>query len=304
METVLLPALINGAIDGVTLFLVAVGLNLIFGVMGVLNVAHGSFYAIGAFAAASAWGLLAAGHLTPWLTYPALFVIAAVVGSACGPLVERTLLRSTYTAETRTQAESLQLLITYALFLILEDVQRIVWGVQPYYTGQGLLLLGRSQIAGMSYTNYQLLLMPVGAAVFLALRWFLRHAAIGRFVVAATESPDMAYAMGINVNWVRGFAFALGTALAALGGALSSPTIGVSLGIGADMAVLSFAVAAVAGLGQIEGALLASLIIGVARAFAVFTAPELSSVAPFVIMVLVLVFKPYGLMGVPQRRRI
>jgi branched-chain amino acid transport system permease protein len=304
METVVIPTFVNGLIDGGTLFLVAVGLNLIFGVMGVLNVAHGSFYAIGAFAAASAWGLLAAAHVTPWLTFPALFVIAAAIGGTCGPLVERSLLRFTYAAESRTQAESLQLLITYALFLVLEDVQKMVWGVQPYYTGQALLLLGRSRIAGLSYTNYQLLLIPLAAAVFLALRWFLRRAAAGRFVVAVIESPDMAYAMGINVGWVRGFAFALGTALAALGGALSSPTIGVSIGIGADMAVLSFAVAAVGGLGQIEGAVIASLIIGIAHALAVFVFPELSSVAPFVIMLVVLLFKPYGLMGVPQRRRI
>jgi branched-chain amino acid transport system permease protein len=304
VTTIVLPALLNGLIDGVTLFLVAVGLNLIFGVMGVLNVAHGSFYAIGAFAAASVWLLLPSLHASPLWGYPAMLVIAALVGGALGPVVERVVLRSTYAAGSATAREGLQLLTTYALFLILEDVQQIVWGVQPYYTGQGLLLLGRSNIAGLPYTNYQLLLLPVGAAVFLGLRWFLRRAAVGRFIVAVTESVEMSYAMGINVAWVRGFSFALGTALAALGGALSAPTIGVSIGIGADMVVLSFAVAAVAGLGQIEGALIASLLIGVARAAAVFIAPELSSVAPYIIMTVVLLFKPYGLLAVPQRRRI
>lgn len=304
MTTLALPALLNGLIDGVTLFLVAAGLNLIFGVMGVLNVAHGSFYAIGAFAAASAWLFLASVHASPLWGYPAMLVVAALVGVVLGPPVERIVLRPTYAACTTTAREGLQLLITYALFLILEDVQQIVWGVQPYYTGEGLQLLGRTRIAGLPYTNYQLLLLPVGAAVFLGLHWFLRRAVVGRFIVAVTEGADIAYAMGIDVAWVRGFSFALGTALAALGGALSSPAIGVSVGIGADMVVLSFAVAAVAGLGQTEGAMIASLIIGVARAVAVFVVPELSSVAPYVIMAVVLLFKPYGLLAAPQKRRI
>src|SRR5579864_6630674 len=190
METTVIPALINGLIQGGTLFLVAVGLNLILGVMGVLNVAHGSFYAIGAFAAASAWGVLSGGQIPPWVTFPALFVIAAAIGAACGPLVERLLIRPTYAVESRTQVESLQLLITYALFLILEDVQKMVWGSQPYYTGQALLLFGSSGIGGLAYTNYQLLLIPIGAAVFLALRGSLRHTPSGRFVVAVAESPD------------------------------------------------------------------------------------------------------------------
>ena len=304
METTVIPALINGLIQGGTLFLVAVGLNLILGVMGVLNVAHGSFYAIGAFAAASAWGVLSGGQMPAWVTFPALFVIAAAIGATCGPIVERLLIRPTYSVESRTQVESLQLLITYALFLILEDVQKMVWGTQPYYTGQALLLLGRSQIGALAYTNYQLLLIPLAVAVYLALRWYFRYAPSGRFVVAVAEAPDMAAAMGINVGWILGFAFALGTALAALGGALSAPTIGVSIGIGADMAVLSFAVAAVAGLGRIDGAVVAAAIIGVAHAAAVFVLPELSSVAPFAIMLVILLFKPFGLMGTPQRRRI
>lgn len=296
--------LANGLIDGATLFLVAVGLNLIFGVLGVLNVAHGSFYAIGAFAAASAWLLIAHAHLPPWLIYPALVIVAAAVGVGFGPVVERVLLRSTYAVGSRVGSESLQLLTTYALFLMLEDIQKLVWGVQPYYTGDILLLLGRARIAGVPYTGYQLLLLPVAGAVLVGMRLFLRRTTLGRFVVAVAENAEMASAMGINVGWVWGASFSLGTALAALGGALSSPEIGVSVGIGADMVVLSFAVAAVAGLGQIEGAALASFLIGTARAAAVFVAPELSSVAPYLIMLAVLLVRPYGLLGVPQQRRL
>jgi branched-chain amino acid transport system permease protein len=302
--TAALLILANGLVDGATLFLVAVGLNLIFGVAGVLNVAHGSFYALGAFSAATAWAWIAHAHAPPWLVYPAFVAAAGALGVALGPAVERVLVRPTYAAGAGMKRESLQLLTTYALFLVLEDVQKMVWGVQPYYTGEVLLLAGRTRLGGVLFTNYQLLLLPAAGAVLLGLRYFLRRTTTGRFVVAVTETPEMAAALGIDVGGVRGASFALGTALAALGGALSSPEIGVAVGIGADMVVLSFAVAAVAGLGRIEGAAVAALLIGVARAAAVFVVPELSSVAPYLIMLAVLLVKPYGLAGAPEKRRL
>src|SRR5699024_8660464 len=123
-------AIINGVTYGATLFLVAVGLSLVFGVLRILNVAHGSFYAIGAFAAASAWLLISSLGLSPYLIYPALFLAAALVGIALGPILERLLLRWTYTAGAASQRENLQLLATYAIFLILEDAQKLLWGVQ------------------------------------------------------------------------------------------------------------------------------------------------------------------------------
>ncbi len=300
----LISATINGITYGTTLFLVAVGLSLVFGVLRVLNVAHGSFYAIGAFTAASAWLLISSLHLSPFLVYPALFVGAALIGAALGPVVERFGLRWTYGAGSPAERENLQLLATYAIFLILEDVQKLVWGVQPYYSGGALRLLGNTTIAGIPYTNYQLLLIPLAIVLLLGLRWGLRHTVTGKFVVAVEENPEMATAMGINVGWVYAATFAVGTALAALGGALSSPTIGVSTGIGAQMIVLSFAVVAVAGLGQIEGAAIAALVIGIAYSMAVFFFAELSSVVPYLIMVAVLLVRPYGLFGAPGKRRI
>lgn len=300
----LLSATINGVTYGATLFLVAVGLSLVFGVLRVLNVAHGSFYAIGAFTAASAWILISSLNLSPYLIYPALFISAALVGIVLGPVLERFLLRWTYGVGSLSERENLQLLATYAIFLILEDVQKLVWGVQPYYSGSALRLLGNTRIAGIPYTNYQLLLVPVAILVLIGLRWALRRTVTGKFVVAVEENPEMAAAMGINVGWVYTVSFAVGSALAALGGSLSSPTIGVSIGIGAEMIVLSFAVVAVAGLGQIEGAAVAALVIGIAYSMAVFFFAELSSVVPYLIMVAVLLVKPYGLFGVPEKRRI
>lgn len=300
----LLSATINGITYGAILFLVAVGLSLVYGVLRILNVAHGSLYAIGAFTAASAWVLISSLHWPLWLIYPALFVSAAMAGVVLGPVLERFLLRWTYTSGSAGERENLQLLATYAIFLILEDVQKLVWGLQPYYSGGALRLLGNTRIAGIPYTNYQLLMVPLAALVLVGLRWTLRHTVIGKSLVAVRENPEVAAAMGINVKRVFMLSFTAGSILAALGGALASPTIGVSIGIGAQMIVLSFAVVAVAGLGQIGGAAVAALVIGIAYSITVFFFSELSSVVPYLIMVAVLVFKPHGLFGAPEKRRI
>lgn len=300
----LLLATVSGVSYGATLFLVAVGLSLIFGVLRVLNVAHGSFYAMGAFTAASAWLLISSLHLPPYLIYPALLLVALLVGGVLGPILERFLLRWTYSVSSLSERENLQLLATYAIFLILEDVQKLVWGVQPYYSGGALRLLGNSQIAGITYTNYQLLLIPVAILTLVGLRWILRHTVIGKFVVVVADDPEMGAAMGINVSRILTISFAAGSVLAALGGALSSPTIGVSIGMGADMIVLSFAVVAVAGLGQIEGAALVALFIGIVHSIAVFFFAELSAVVPYLIMLAVLLVRPYGLFGTREKRRI
>lgn len=297
-------ATISGVTHGATLFLVAVGLSLIFGVLRILNVAHGSFYAIGAFTAASAWLLLGWLQVSPYLIYPALFVSAVLVGVVLGPVLERFLLRWTYDVGSLSEREYLQLLTTYAIFLVLENLQKLVWGVSPYYSAAALRLLGNTRIAGIPYTNYQLLLVPVAIVVLVALRWALRHTVLGKFVVAVQEDADMAAAVGINVGRIYTVVFVLGSVLAALGGSLSSPTIGVTIGIGAQMIVLSFAVVAVAGLGQIGGAAVAALIIGIAHAMAVFFFPEFSSVMPYIIMVAVLLVKPYGLFARAEKRRI
>lgn len=300
----LLSACINGVTDGATLFLVAVGLSLIFGVLRVLNVAHGSFYAFGAFTAASAWLLIAALHLAPVFIYPALLLSALVVGVGLGPALERLLLRWTFRIEPVAQRENIQLLATYAIFLILDDVQTLIWGGQPYYSGGALRLLGITRIQGIGYTNYQLLLVPVAIVVLVGLRAMLRRTVIGKFVLAVAEDPEMASSMGIPVGRIYTFAFTLGAVLAALGGALASPTIGVTSGIGAQMIVLSFAVVAIAGLGQIAGAAAAALFIGVAHSIAVFFLPDLSAVIPYLIMLLVLMFRPYGLFTTAPVRRI
>ncbi len=296
----ILLACLDGIAYAALVFMVAVGLTLIFGVLRILNVAHGSFYAVGAYTAASLGLGIAAAGLSPWLTFPALLLSAALVGGALGVLIERQLLRRVYVKE-----EVLQLLVTFAVFMILEDVQRLIWGVQPYFADMPLRLLGTLQVGGVYYTRYQLLLLPAAALLTLLwLRWFLRRTLQGRLIMAVTEDPEMATAVGIDANRVYTVTFVIGACLAALGGALASPTTSLVPGIGTDMIVLSFAVVATAGLGQVEGAAVTALFIGLGRSLAVYMAPELEVLVPYLIMMVVLLLRPQGLFGAAAVRRI
>ena len=238
--------------------------------------------------------------MSPWLTFPALIVSAALVGGVLGVLIERQLLQRIYVKE-----EVLQLLVTFAVFMILEDVQRLVWGVQPYFVDTPLRLLGTLEVGGVYYTRYQLLLLPATAVlVLIGLRWFLRHTLQGKLITAVTEDHEMAMAVGIDASRVYVVTFVIGAFFAALGGALASPTTSLVPGIGTDMIVLSFAVVATAGLGQVEGAALAALMIGLGRSLAVYLMPEVEVLVPYLIMVLVLLVRPQGLFGVVSVRRI
>jgi branched-chain amino acid transport system permease protein len=298
--TLLILAVFDGIAYGALVFLVAVGLTLVFGVMRILNVAHGSFYALGAYAAASLGLLLSKYGLSPWLMYPLFAVAAAAVGIAVGGVMERFLLQRIYAKE-----EALQLLVTFSVFMILDNAQRLIWGVQPYFYTDPLRLLGNVRIAGITYTSYQVIFLPlVALSVLFGLRWFLRNTLAGSVIVAVTEDREAATAIGINARKVFFLTFVIGATLASLGGALASPTTSVLPGIGAEMIVLSFAVAATAGLGQIEGAALAALMIGLGRSIAVFFAPEFEVLMPYLIMVVVLLIRPEGLFGKTAARKI
>ncbi|MFC4353278.1 branched-chain amino acid ABC transporter permease [Fodinicurvata halophila] len=297
---ILVLTVLDGIAYGALVFLVAVGLTLVFGVMRILNVAHGSFYALGAYAAASLGLVLTAYGISPWFAYP-LFVVAAVaVGVSVGGLMERFILRPIY-----GQEQYLQLLVTFAVFMILDNAQRLIWGVQPYFYTEPLSLLGNVSVVNITYTSYQVIFLPLVALVILfGLRWFLRHTLAGSLIVAVTEDREAATAIGINARKVFFLTFVIGTSLASLGGALASPTTSVLPGMGAQMIVLSFAVAATAGLGQIGGAAITALMIGLGRSAAVFFMPELEVVVPYLIMVIVLLFRPEGLFGKTTARKI
>jgi branched-chain amino acid transport system permease protein len=293
-----LPLIVDGLADAALIFFVAVGLTLVFSVVRILNVAHGSFYAFGAYLSVVI-GTIFAGRGWPLLSLTALVISPLLVALAFGPLIERTLLRWTY-----GRPEALQILVTFGLFLILEDLQKVVFGVQPYSQDLPMQLLGTSHIGGIVYLNYQLLLIVLALAVGVSLRVLLKKSRIGKLIIAVVADEELARTVGIDAPRVFMLAFSVGVFLAALGGALASPTIGVAPGLGAEIIVLAFAVAAIGGLGQIEGAALASILIGFTRVAAIYYAPEFQPVVPYLVMLLVLIVRPYGLFGSIGLRRI
>ena len=302
MNLDLLPlALADGFSYAGLLFLVALGLTLIFGVMRILNVAHGALYAFGGYTAASlVQFIMGRGDPPTILLIVALFAAALVVGAALGCLLEIGLLR-----RVQDKDPVLQLLISFGAFLILDDVQLLIWGGSPYTASEVSGRLGTIELFGVTYTTYQLLLIPIVAlCAYGLLQYFLRYTRIGRQVVAVTHNAEVATALGIHAKRIRLVTFVVGAILGALGGALSVPTTSLVPGVGTDMIVLSFSVVATAGLGQITGALIAALMIGMARSVAVYTFPELEVVVPYLIMVLVLLIRPYGLFTVAQARKI
>lgn len=299
-QQLFLLATLDGLSYAALLFLVALGMTLVFGVMHILNMAHGSMYAFGGYAAASLGLWAAAAGVPPVWSFVLLLVAAIGVGTVLGALMEISLLRKIYTKEPM-----LQLLVTFAAFMIFEDLQRMIWGTQPYFVSGIVNYLGVADVMGITYTRYQLFVLPTAAIViFLALRYFLKHGRMGRQIVAVAHNREVSMAMGINVKRICLLTFIVGSILGALGGALASPTTSWVPGLGAEMIVLSFAVVATAGLGQIEGALVAAVLIGLARSFSIYLLPELEVLVPYLIMVLVLLFRPQGLFSVAQARRV
>lgn len=298
MLSAYIPLVVDGLADAALIFFVAVGLTLVFSVMRILNVAHGSFYALGAYASVVI-GIWLTGRGGPILGLAALVVSPILIAVLLGPLIERTLLRWTY-----GRPEALQILVTFGLFLILEDAQKLLFGVQPYANAAPMQIFGISQIGGIVYLNYQLLLIAMAIAVAVGLRLMLKHMRIGKLIVAVVTDQEVAQTLGIDSSRVFILAFSLGVFLAALGGALASPTVGVAPGLGSETIVLAFAVAAIGGLGQIEGAALAAILVGLTRSAAIYFAPEFQPVAPYLVMLAVLLVRPYGLFGSVGLRRI
>ncbi len=289
---------VDGLADAALIFFVAVGLTLVFSVVRILNVAHGSFYAIGAYLSVVI-GTALSSYGWPALGLAALLIGPVLVALALGPLLERWLLRWTY-----GRPEALQILVTFGLFLILEDLQKLVFGVQSYSFDLPVQMLGTSHFGRMAYLNYQFMLIALALLVAVGLRLALKRTRLGKLVVAVVADQEVARTLGINAPQIFVLAFSVGVFLAALGGGLASPTIGVAPGLGAETIVLAFAVAAIGGLGQIEGAGIAAIMIGFARTWAIYYIPELQPVIPYVVMVLVLIVRPYGLFGSMSLRRI
>jgi branched-chain amino acid transport system permease protein len=276
-----------------------VGLTLIYGVMKILNIAHGSLYALGAYSAASLAGYwINQGH-APMGGYAAMLLAAILVGLSAGPLIERGLLRFMYGKD-----EIVLVLVTYAVFLILEDFVKLVWGVDPYFLYQPYSLLGSFDVADLTYPNYNLVLFAAAVLIGSAVAWVLTRTRQGKLLLAVIHDREMSAAMGINVSRVYFITFTVGAILGALGGALTAPMISVQPGIGAETIVLAFAVVVIGGLGSLPGAALAAILVGLVRSAAVHYRPELDLFSIYFVMAIVLIVRPKGLFSIQEARKI
>jgi len=294
-----LTILVDGLSYASWLFIVALGLTLVFGVLKILNIAHGSFYALGAYAAASAVAAASSFSSVPPLALVAMLAAAIAVALLVAPVTERGLLRFYYGRD-----EVLLVLVTYAMFLMLEDVTKLIWGANPYYVSEPYGLFGTIDIGSQSYVGYDLFLMALAVVVGLVVWWGLNRTRFGKIVTAVIHSPEVASSMGIQVSRVYMVAFAIGIFLAALGGAFTAPMISVQPGVSVGVIIISFAVVIIGGLGSIEGAAIGALIVGLARAFAVHLVPVAELFSVYVVMALVLMFRPQGLFQRIQARKI
>ncbi len=290
-------------IDGLTyaswLFIVALGLTLVFGVLKILNVAHGSFYALGAYAAATLVGWFASLQFAPWLSIVAMLLAAVAVAALVAPLCERGLLRTFYGRD-----EVLLVLVTFALFLILEDVTKLIWGVNPLYVSEPYMLFGTVDMGELSYVGYDFVLVAVALAVGSVVWWGLNRTRTGKIVLAVIHSEEVASSMGVNVSRIYTMAFGAGIFLAALGGALTAPMISVQPGVSVGVIIVSFAVVIIGGLGSIPGAAIGALIVGLARSAAVHLMPEAELFSIYGVMAIVLMFRPEALFQRVQAMKI
>ncbi len=295
----LLAVLLDGLIYSSWLFIIAVGLTLIYGVMKILNIAHGSLYALGAYSAAALAGYWINQGYAPMGSYAVMLVAAILVGLIAGPVIERGLLRFMYGKD-----EIVLVLVTYAVFLILEDFIKLTWGVDPYFLYQPYSLLGSFDVRDLTYPVYNLVLFGVAVLIGVTLAWVLTKTRRGKMLVAVIHDREMAAAMGINVSLVYFVTFTVGAMLGAVGGALTAPMISVQPGIGAETIVLAFAVVVIGGLGSLPGAALAAVLVGLVRSAAVHYRPELDLFAIYFVMAVVLIMRPKGLFSVPEARKI
>jgi branched-chain amino acid transport system permease protein len=289
----------DGLVYAAYLFIVAIGLTLIFGVMKILNVAHGSFYAFGAYGAATAVGIYANSGLPAALGFLFMVALAMAIGLLMGIILERGILRLVYGRD-----EVVIVLVTYAVFLILEDVVVLIWGPRSYAAWQPMVAAGSIEVGDLVLSNYDILLVVIAAGLAALSYWALKFTRYGRLLTAVIFDRETAAAFGVNVTLIYTATFVIGAMLGALGGAVMAPKISITLGIGVEVIVLAFAVVAIGGMGSIEGALVGALIVGICRAAAVHLMPQIELFVIYGVMALVLVVRPYGLFVRAQPRKI
>ncbi len=279
---ILLLNVLNGLSWGMLLFLIAVGLTTVFGVLGILNFAHGSFFMLGAYLCMEAMSYIN--------SFWAGLIIGPLVVMVVGIFVEKFLLRKVYDRDV-----SFQLLLTFALLLILDDAVRMIWGSGYHVVDPPLILSGVVPLFGYDYPVYRLFLIVTGPVVGVVLWAFFHFSKWGKIIRAASFDTFMAEGIGIRVPLIYSMVFALGTWLSAMGGVLAAPQQSLVPSMGEKIIIESFIVVVIGGMGSFPGAFLGALLLGLLEAFGTFFAGSAQMAIPYIALALVLLIKPNGL---------
>jgi branched-chain amino acid transport system permease protein len=274
----------HGLVYGMLLFLVASGLTLVFGMMGVLNLAHAAFYMLGAYLAYTV--TVYSGNF--WLS----LIVAPLIVGVLGALIERFLLRKAHTG-----GHVAELLLTFGVFYVLSELVRLIWGSNPLPVPIPSILTGDIPFMGMTYPIYRLFILVFSAIILTGMALLLMRTRIGILVRAAVSDGDMVDALGTNVPVVFMGVFGGGAALAALAGVIAAPFLSVFPGMGLDALLDCFVVIVIGGFGSLFGAFIAALMIGELQSFGILWFPRLAMVFQFLLMAIVLIVRPTGLLG-------
>lgn len=285
-----IDVILGGAFHAAILFLVAAGLQLVFGVQKIINLACGSFYALGAYFGITAVGVAMSFGLPAVSFFPVVIIAGLLIGLVGFP-IERVL-RAVYRRD-----ESYQLLITFGLLLMFQDVFRFTWGATPRTMDNAYLVYGVADVLGVRVPAYNLLVIAASIGIALMLGLFLQRTRMGRIVRATAENRDMAEGLGVNVSKVFALVFTVGCMLGTVGGALVVPSSAASLEMAVELVVEAFAVVVIGGLGSMSGALVGALIVGMMRAASIAIMPEMELLSVYLVVVAVLILKPAGLFG-------
>src|SRR3954454_17276711 len=283
---------LSGLTTAIFLFLIASGLSLVFGVLRVLNFAHGTFYMLGAYVA---W------QVVQWLVpskeafWPAALLAATAI-ALLGLLVERLMFRYLYDKE-----ELYQLLFTYALVLILGDAAKIIWGTEQLSVTRPPVLEGSLRVLGTLMPEYNLFVMVLGCAIAVGFWVILTRTGVGRMIRAAAMDREMLGALGANVGWIYTGVFVVSSFLAGLSGALVTPIKAIVPGMDVEIIVEAFIVVVIGGLGSFWGTFLGALVYGQVLSFGILIFPRFSIFSVFALMVVILIVRPWGLLGRPLR---
>ena len=283
--------ILNSLLYASVLFLIAAGLSLIFGVMRIVNLAHGSLYAVGAYVTAWLLGRGFAYHIPlGWLFL--LLPVGALAVALIGVVIEPLLLRPFY-----RRAEEYQLLVTFGLLQILEDLMRLVWGGTPLSADTLMDALPIIHIGGLFYPGYNLVVIAIGVVAAVVLWAAIYHTRFGVMLRATSQDRRMASALGLNVSLIYIAAFGIGCFMAGLGGAIVVPTQAAVLGMGVDALVIAFVVVVIGGLGSLKGALVGAVVVSFVRTAGIQFFPELELAVLYLIAAAVLLVRPTGLFG-------